>query len=732
MRIRGSLLFIGLVTLLALPHASVAADPDKTVSPFLEPLRKHDAAIRAACEPFEQMAGWTLPDRDSLRAPGRQLLKTTIAFEKTARAFVQSSTRRGLGEELDIITRGCNRLSNAGRILRQVSAVQLPPAELSGWEKALNASVKLAHTWMMVEVTQELIAKGPWALLEARSFEDVQNKAWARMQQEVDRFRSRIDQKVRTLDKYFAPLELLEAEGVAGFLKIKAREKVRALIAALVVDISSHGLVVRLAGEVIYNIAANILWPKLRELFREKGNLDLRVPRSLETLEASRLELNKLGSVRGSAQVKLADVRRTVARAHSRMAAMRFLERDVTRAKREDLAKRMVAGTTNLQRSISLTEKRFLLDKVEEIETLAPRVALLGPLSRGIRKVLEALDGANLLSGRDFFVQHGNMIEEQIAQKGRKWRPSQFPSPPLFAWLYVVNRDARAKARERHLSAGRSAEDFDETSPMFTRQYEPPCLFKAECNGQMLYQYGFRTKGGTFRTYGNGKACGLPDGRHQVKLTVYSSEGFQLYFGYTIVVKKGRKALRALGQLEAAEQKVEDAWTKYYAAQGPEERTLAMSGIASQESKLALIQLESGAGTANEVMRLTHASLEHFVQSHPEGSPTSTWWTRFFKLCREVGDAKAYELYTEGWKALEPRISDDPKKRARKVMNHEWALASLAIGAYGDVERARGHMQKALQARERGAVNTNRPGWKQKSRENWPRPVGGGGSAAGK
>jgi hypothetical protein len=718
--------------LLAASLAAVSSDPagadsEGPVSRHLETLRTHESKIEAACAPIERLAGWRLPAREDLAPLARRLLDTTVSFRAAAGAFVDSRTRRGLWEELDIVSRGCARLSGAARLLRQVSAVELPGAALSGWDKTLDTSVRLAHGWLMFEVTQELIAKGPGALLEAKSFEDIQAKAWERMEQALERFRRRLDQRVQKLDRYFAPLELLEAEGLSGFVQIKAREEVRRLAASLVVNLSPSGLVVRIAGDIIYRIAIDLLWPKLRELFRQKGNLDARVAQSLETLEQSRRELNELGARGDSTEVKLDDVRTVVARAHGRLAAMRFLERDVQRGRHDELMQKMSTGVTHLQRAIRLTEKRFLLDRVTEIQTLRPRVAQLGALARGIQRLLLALAQTDPTARRGFYVHHSNMAAGEGPQAGSAERPSVSPTPSLFANLHEIDLARRAQFLEQHLRAGGDPAAFDQTSGAFAKSYDQPHLLEATCEGQTRYLYRLRGRGGTTTSYGSGLAHGLSDGRHRVQLTVYTAEGQELYFEYTIVVRRGRRAQRAERNLDRGQEGLKRARKGYDESSDDEERRQRLRALAGFEARHAALLHEAGATPGERVTELLASALEHIAQVGPELNPRSSLWGHLFRTCLLVGDAASLEIYTRAWALLAPSLTKQPRDRARVTIDREVDLAHLTISATADILGARKHLESAVRAQEAGALDTNTPDWKQHWYDNFPQPFGGSG-----
>lgn len=358
-----------------------AADPGITA--YLQPLRDHKAKLQAINQRLTALAPQMPQDNaqartwaQDLKKVGQDLATELGAFKTTFHQFVNSRTRRGLTEELDLSKECLELAGQAGGALQTRTQFDLQAyhAQQDLQQHAAASRLELVSV-LAREIDYRLEAEGLVELLLVDGLAAVRDEAIARLRGQAEAELDRITER---------ELGIAFHDGVSfrSAVRAKAREMVRGRVAKLIIGITSNEIVIELLGRPIIRWLETDLWPKLKELFRNKDNLDFRTERSIASLERARMRLWSLPPDATLDQVHAARRNATGA-----MQATRYLVGDLTRANRTDLYEDLKAAAEDLARAIDINAQRFLLHKIEALERIAPNEEI----ARALLALIEAM-----------------------------------------------------------------------------------------------------------------------------------------------------------------------------------------------------------------------------------------------------------------------------------------------------------------------------------------------------
>lgn len=371
---------------LTTPEPSLpTADPGVTA--FLQPLRDHrmrltDLRIRIGAIAPEQPADNAEARRwaQGLTSAGNDLLSEARSFRSTLHAFINSRTRHGLTEEIELIEE-CVQLTS-GSISEIVKRIEF---DLDEWVigRQLHQEMVAARTEVLTmlarEIDHRLETEGLVVLLATEGIAALKNETLARLRSGVESELDRITQRELGLAFH-------DAASFRSAVRGRAQEMLRRQVSRLLIRLTGNEIVVELLGTPIVSWIENDLWPKLREAFREKGNLEFRTERSANSLERARMILWELAP-----DARLDQVQAALRGAAGALNATRYLVSDLNRANRGDLLAEIRTAGEELDRAMSITRQRFLLHKLEALESVKPQEEVYRALIAMLEAVLREI-----------------------------------------------------------------------------------------------------------------------------------------------------------------------------------------------------------------------------------------------------------------------------------------------------------------------------------------------------
>ena len=362
-----------------------AADPGVTA--YLQPLRDHKAKLAEIGARINALQATQPQDNaearkwaQDLQRAGNDLIAEGRAFKATLHAFVTSRTRRGLTEELDLVNQCMAQTDSAATSIRTRTNFDLQAyAARRDLRQAAAARRSEILGFLAQKVDERIEAEGLLALLATDGIAAVRNEAVSRLRTEAETELDRITQQELGIAFH-------DASSFRSAVRSRGRDLVRRQVGKLLVKITSNQIVVELLAAPIIAWIEGDLWPKLKEAFRNKGDLEFRTKRSTDSLERARMRLWALPP-----DATLDTVRAALRNAEGARNATRYLVGDLNRANRADLFADLDGAAGELNRAISITGQRFLLHKLEALEKVEPQEdvyrALLAMIEAMVRDI---------------------------------------------------------------------------------------------------------------------------------------------------------------------------------------------------------------------------------------------------------------------------------------------------------------------------------------------------------
>lgn len=679
---------------------------------FLQPLRNHHANLQAITAELAAIAA-TCPDGEdeaqawleSLRAGGRKLIAESKGFVTTLHSFVTARTRRGLGEEADLIEACIEQMINAGEQIEKRTAF-----DVDAWaeEQKLRAEAAKARAELIKELAEELDRKleteGLLVLLAEGGVQALRAEA-------VSRIRTSAESELDRITEQELGLRFHDAKSLRESLRQKARELARRKVQQLLFKVTSNQVLVTFLGDTIIDWLEGTLWPRLREAFRNKGDLDFRTQRSVGTLDAARMRLWALPDT-----ASLDDVRAAMRNADGAVGATRYLMGDLQRAGRQDLLGQMQQAGSALVRAKSITEKRFLLHRADVIEKAAGREEAV----RGLLRVIEAMVAAI-----------GEPEEEQPEVAGKIWYLEYFQQPsadgpiPLEPLrvngnrtralvpvrLMYVNAERMTQLREQFAREGNQDAqlDFDEFVEKYRlkNRYQKDYRYSVTMNGRTHHAM-FPFNADRPYHWGSGEFVGVPAGQHSASVSLETIEGdradFEVHFVIEIDAEEQRKELERLAR---ERQDLEASRARLAAAQGDAVRQAANDHIRVLQ-RVIKIEWEWNAAGPDELLALVteiRQAAERILAAGDAGG-YAFWCTSLLDWCQMIGTEAAYSLAEQcvagakgQFAAAAAQASNPEMKRASNARALQTAyvrLANMKMALTDDIDATRLHLEQAL------------------------------------
>jgi len=338
--------FIAMALVLA-----VAGEASAAVTPYIEPLRaQHQrlTRLRATMEAVFQARPW---DAARAQAVGTEFLNEARKAHRLIGEFCNAKSRK-LESEFDEINASISLMSDSFVMYRTMKGAAAPVASAADENSVRSEWNTLLRDYARTKLSERFGSEGLIEILTAGSFQEALDVT-------AERARSKLQEDIGREMERRTGLRFYDRRSLSAAMRAYTRRQVERGVAKLLVKITSNELVIEWAAGVL------IRWigPKLKEALRQKGNLDERTRISLQTLESARRALNALAGTG-----HLDTVSREVRRAQGAIAATKFLQQDLARARRVDLSNQLGQAIERLKGTLNLTAARFpARDCAEEI-----------------------------------------------------------------------------------------------------------------------------------------------------------------------------------------------------------------------------------------------------------------------------------------------------------------------------------------------------------------------------
>ncbi|MFP3903442.1 MAG: HEAT repeat domain-containing protein, partial [Armatimonadota bacterium] len=339
---------------------------DADVTDFLQPLRNHHAKLAAIKARLDALASTRPADNEQarqwtqdLQGAGQDLVTESRAFRATLHRFITTPKRRGLSEEFDLIQRSFEATDGAAVAISNRSGFDVQGYALDRNLRQQAAGMRQKMVAILAEeIDHRMEAEGFFVLLATEGLASVRNEAMTRLGREVEEEMDRLTE--RELGIAFH-----DERSFSTAVQHKIRSLVRGKVHQLLFKITSNAIIVEILGAPIIRWLETDLWPRLKEAFRNKGDLEFRTERSIASLIRAK---DRLWALPRDATLDSAEAERR--NAAGALMATKYLVGDLQRANRTDLYDQLKGAAKDLAWVIDTTAHRFLLDKIEDIEKL--------------------------------------------------------------------------------------------------------------------------------------------------------------------------------------------------------------------------------------------------------------------------------------------------------------------------------------------------------------------------
>ncbi|GJL79009.1 MAG: hypothetical protein NPINA01_19980 [Nitrospinaceae bacterium] len=260
-------------------------------------------------------------------------------------------------------------------------------------------------------------------------------------------------------------------------------------------------------------------------------------------------------------------------------------------------------------------------------------------------------------------------------------------------------------------------------------------LIRANCNGQVNYMFVVNPHLRERRTFGTKFCLGLPNGKHNVAVSLITEDGetFSDSFSIQVEIKNGFKLTQLREKLGRARQKVAEFDPKgfrYMYAQGE------LGNLIGSNVRYTRALIDQGQGTAKDILPLIRERVrwaEKYLQikTDPQRKITperlrGSYFKNLkgaIKMLAKVGGPEALALAKE----LLPKAQSVSKTPSGMTGTYR-DMVHLFIGAANDVASARGYLEKNLNLWRTGGIGGGTPqplteDQKNRKRQDWPRQM---------
>jgi len=664
------------------------------VTKFLEPLRAHKAKLEAIERELGRVAAQESTNALAVEKVGKALLVEGKAFHTTFRRFLAGETRRGLDLEIDLVRGNVEAVQDMVVRFRRLAGVEVKPLAESEREPLRRELQRMVLDELRRRVARRFESEGIRDVLESRSLREAQERA-------VENIRRKINERLdRETERVF---------GIAFHDKRSARRAVRARInraidsqvASLLMKITGNELAIMVGTRLIAGWVKEQFWdkivPRVKEMFRGKGNLEARLERSIATMRRARLRLMAL-----KPDARVADVERQMKDALRTKLAARFLVQDLARAERQDLLERLEAEATGLDKARSFTHKRFLLHKEDLVARLASDEKVLADALLELARILKA--EPKVATGKVFFFPYYHIVTDE----GPKPKP-EVPGGTqywtvVFDYLHYVDLDRVNKSRpswERYNApeAYMTVTELVEKNRVRPNRYRKDYITTFTCNGHTLHRY---HSFGTFRgeVIGAHYLLGLSPGIHTAHVHIVTEEGLELDLTARFRIQP-KKPVTA-EQVARTKKRVAESRAAMAKLAGEEKARHAAHHLRLiQQSLLKEIRDSGGSGQDLMPYLVEINNTADLLQGKQNTSIPGHYL--FYKTvlagwCEQINTAEALALASRGLAQAEAHARAVRPDRGRFALLATAArrCANMAIGVNNDIPAARAFLARWL------------------------------------
>jgi len=672
----------------------IPADPrphKPQVTEFIEPLRQHQAKLEAVGKELGRVAASASTDAEAVEQVGTALLVEGKAFHTTLRRFLGGETRRGLDLEIDLVRGNVQTVSDLVVRYRRLAGVEVQPVA-EGERAALRREIER----MVVEELRRRIARrfdseGVRDVLESQSLREAQARAVENIQRKIN---ERLDQET---ERVFG-IGFHDKRSARRAIRGRINRAIDTQVGKLLMKITSKELVILIGTQVIASWVKEQFWdkivPRVKEMFRGKGNLDPRVERSICTMRKARLRLMAL-----KPDARLADVEREMRNALRTKLAAHFLVQDLGRAGRQDLLDKLEADIIWLEKGRSFTHKRFLLHKEDLVARLATDEKVLADALLELAQILKA--EPEVATGKLFFFPYYHVPTEDGPQHKPETPGGTQHWTTVFDYLHVIDLD-RLNQQRPHWERYNAPEAYMSLAELVAKgrlrpkEYDKDYITKFTCAGQTLYRY--HSFGSRRRvTTGGHYLLGLSPGIHTAEVQVVTEEGLEL--DLTVRFRIQPKKPVTAERVAQTKQRVEES-RAWFAKLAADERARHAAKHLRLVQQWLLKEIRDSGGSGQDLMpylREINERAEHLLEGK-EGTSAPDQYI-FYKTvlagwCEQINTAEALALAHGALVQAQSQANAAGTRPGRKTLVATAArrCANMAIGVSANIPAARTYL----------------------------------------
>ena len=690
---------------------------------YIQPLQRNDANLKAIRKDIMQLR--MQPDAESAseleeRAAaaqklGEKFLTEGRRFHKNVKSFLRGQTRHGLDLEIDLIRENVSQSHEMLVQYRHLVGASVTPLGDND-EVSLKRQIQiLLEQELRKRIAARLNSEGLRDLILNESWLEIRNKA-------VTHLRDKLQKTLEQETQRVFGMAFHDRRSAQRALKQRINRHIEKEVAKMLIRITSNELVIVIAGHIVVNWLKdalwNRIWPKIRESFRGKGNLEPRVERSLKTLSDARL---KLMSLKRDARLKA--VEKTIKDARVTIHATRYLLKDLERAKRDALYKQMLVGIYWLEHAVSFNRKRFLMHKEAAVLRLNLDREVLEDTLKELEKILRGVDKPDFAKDKQFFLYPYERLTAEGIEKfdtggARSTRACGISSITLnYIDLLEVERYRDTLRKRGSEDAELPLYDLSRKSSRIVRRYDGDYVMRTTANSQSRYTY---VAAGTQR-WGGSHILGLTPGTHKIAYAVFTSDGFRYEGSFSCTTTAVTK--EEARKVESYRNNVEEVKKRLANATETKDEINTMRGLYFElGSRFGTWFMWGGAlpGDLEPLLTQQMQIADYLYQARYDKARSEEIYTynmaNVVERSKRVGDAKLYPLAQKAANQAEAMAASVDIKHLSGMAGMYRRLANLAIASSNDVEGALEYLEKSLDWRIRtgGKVDEAR------ERERWP------------
>ena len=568
--------------------------PEPVVTKYMEPLKAHDAKLKKIDTEISRLLSKGEPDDSDeakewdkeVKAVGEKFLKEGKAFLKTVDKFLKGETRRGLMREIDLIQKNVMATHRMLVDYRRLKGIRITKVSKDGKADLKALLLRFAKAQLQKRITAKLKDEGLQRIVKSETWRKAVETA---ITVANEKLATEIDTHVERL----VGMPFHDHRSMHRALKQRVNGVVERRIGRLLMRVTRKKVVITLGQQVIgawmKDKLWKVVWPRIKERFREKGRHASRTARSMATMRAARMRLAGLKPTARRTRV-ISEMNNAV----EVLLAAEHLVKDLKRARgdeddeedeegadeegeatseeEEDKDKADAADdgeededeaegqeddeeddereeaeedneTDELFKDLSLeialllqtrknTGLRFLLHKESLVMALTVDREVLADTLRELEKIIRGVEPPALFEGKMFYV-HPYQVP---AESGPKLAPTiPRASQCCFGFwgsLKCVDIERMEGFRERMLASGAKESDvtFDKLLKKnlhLVKDYSKAYVVRITCKGQTSF-YHFSAGDSRRGVWGRASAFGLQPGRHAMAVSITTAEGARI------------------------------------------------------------------------------------------------------------------------------------------------------------------------------------------------------------